>query len=136
MGPKTKVPTETAPVAGAKIATVSIGPLDSTTSLSTTIQLVQKVNLNCPLDIVLDFLRRQLSSSIDQILREILGSQENGTTSATASEESVSIDKEKNLDLQKRLAKIRNHLADENIESLELFEAATPLSCQQVWSIL
>jgi hypothetical protein len=132
MPPKSKVPIETPSVIGAKIATVSIGPLDSAFT-TTGPQLAQKVNLNCPLDIVLDFIRRQLNSSIDLILREILAIQEGGTSSAVASEESVLIEKEKNNDLQKRLVKIRSQLG-ENIQSLELFEGTTPMLCQQVSS--
>jgi hypothetical protein len=119
MGPKAKV-VEPVVVVGAKIATLVIGPPD--------VQLAVKVNLNCPLDIVLDFLRKQFNAAIDQRSKEIL------STLESQNEESPlgAAEREKALDLQNRLGRIRTVLAEDTISNLELFEGANSLSCQQV----
>ena len=133
MGPKVKQVVEVVPLVGAKISTVSIGSND--------LQVSYKVNLNCPLDIVLDFIKKQFVSNFEQKIREIenkiqevINEESNNSNSNSSSINNLQVnnEKEKLLEIQQKYIRIKKNLQEENVTTFELFEGGNCLYCQQV----
>lgn len=125
MPPKAAANKAQSVITGAKIATIMIGPTEN--------PIFAQVNLNCPLDIVIDYTKRVLTQGIEQRLKEIatklseeLPPEDNVTPLSSS-------DKDKLLDMEAKISKIREVLQSVSVDKIELMETTgASLNCQQV----
>lgn len=148
MGPKTKQQTtEIIQILGSKISTIIIGNNENNNILN------YKINLNCPLDIILDYVKKQFIIILENKIREIenklqennnnLNEENNNSNLNPTNNNSTnnnsnntqnlnSNEREKIIELQSKYIKLKKLLIEENITNLELFDGTNCLYCQQV----
>mmetsp|Transcript_16679 Transcript_16679/g.25080 ORF Transcript_16679/g.25080 Transcript_16679/m.25080 type:complete len:180 (+) Transcript_16679:40-579(+) len=136
MGPKPNAkgqPKKSDNAMGAKIASIVAGDPDNLTCV--------QVNLNCYLDIILDFAKRNLVVKLDrkiesmnEAIQDIVSQMKDG--SDTDGAQKTEDDKEKLVDIQSKLMQIRSSIQEASVSTLELLEGNAVLSCQEDLKVL
>ena len=115
---------------GAKISTLWVGEVNDSVSV--------RINLNCALDIGLDFARKSLLAGLESKIREVNEriNQPQVSPRSARSEEAAAANKpdvEKLTQIMGQLADFKRLLDSRDITKLELFdEGGVCINCQQV----